>query len=216
MDTPKTNLRATRTYDRTCKLCKGKDKKKMKIVCFGDSLTAGFGVTSKERWSYLLQQKLHCQILNSGINGDTTSGMLSRCYEDIVLNKPTHVIIMAGTNDLFRYISLNRIEENIRLLLSEAINFSIIPILATIPPCDITMCKLMWQDDYDYSNFNNSLKQYRQWILNFCSENQLQCIDFYKVFMQVFDNLNTHNYLIDGIHPTALGHQLMAQNIEIK
>ena len=188
----------------------------MKIVCFGDSLTAGYGVTKKERWSYLLQKKLGCQILNCGINGDTTSGMLSRSYSDIVLNKPTHVIIMGGTNDLFRSISLNNIEENIKVLVREAINYSIIPILATISPCDTAMCKLKWQDDYDYSNFNNLLMQYRQWILKYSFENQLKCIDFYKVFMKVFDSINTSNYLIDGIHPTAKGYQLMAQNIEIK
>ena len=188
----------------------------MKIVCFGDSLTAGYGVTKKERWSYLLQKKLGCQILNCGINGDTTSGMLSRSYSDIVLNKPTHVIIMGGTNDLFRSISLNNIEENIKVLVREAINYSIIPILATISPCDTAMCKLKWQDDYDYSNFNNLLMQFRQWILKYSFENQLKCIDFYKVFMKVFDSINTSNYLIDGIHPTAKGHQLMAQNIEIK
>lgn len=188
----------------------------MKIVCFGDSLTAGYGVTTKERWSYLLQKKLNCEILNLGINGETTSGMLSRSYDDVILNKPTHVIIMAGTNDLFHYVKLSQIEENIKLLLNEAIKYCIIPILATLPPCDTVMCKLKWQDDYDYSNFNNLLNQYRLWILKYCYENNLRCIDFYTVFKQVLNTVNTNQYLLDGIHPTAKGHKLMAQNIEIK
>lgn len=188
----------------------------MKIICFGDSLTAGYGVTNNERWSYLLKQKLDCVILNFGINGDTTAGMLSRSYEDIILNKPTHTIIMAGTNDLFRYVPLIQVEENIRLLTCEAIEYSIIPILAVPPPFDINICQLEWQDDYDYSHSSDLLKQYRQWLLKFCSENKLQCIDFYKVFIEVLNNANTRDYLFDGIHPTPKGHQLMAQNTEIK
>src|ERR1044072_29001 len=56
---------------------------KRKIVAFGDSLTAGFGLLENESYPYLLQQKLKAdgydyEVLNAGVSGDTTKGGLER------------------------------------------------------------------------------------------------------------------------------------------
>src|SRR5262245_29977078 len=52
-----------------------------KIIAFGDSLTAGFGLTENESYPYLLQQKLKAdgydyEVVNAGISGDTSQGGL--------------------------------------------------------------------------------------------------------------------------------------------
>jgi hypothetical protein len=72
---------------------------KMKIVCLGDSLTYGYGVEKNNRWTQLIKSELNAEIINKGINGDTTAGMLMRSYNDIIKDYPTHSIIMGGTND---------------------------------------------------------------------------------------------------------------------
>ncbi|MCA1640322.1 MAG: GDSL-type esterase/lipase family protein, partial [Acidobacteria bacterium] len=52
---------------------------KPKIVAFGDSLTAGFGLQEKESYPYLLQQKLKAdsydyEVINAGVSGETSLG----------------------------------------------------------------------------------------------------------------------------------------------
>ncbi len=80
-----------------------------KIVCIGDSLTAGYGLEPNENWPFLLAKELKIEVINSGISGDTTSGMLARFKAMVIDHKPTHTIIMGGTNDL----SLNLTDEQI-------------------------------------------------------------------------------------------------------
>ncbi len=54
---------------------------KPKIVAFGDSLTAGFGLAEKESYPYLLQKKLEAdgfnyEVVNAGVSGETSLGGL--------------------------------------------------------------------------------------------------------------------------------------------
>lgn len=56
----------------------------MKIVCLGDSLTYGFGVSRSNSWTNIVNEETRLEIVNKGINGDTTSGMLARFNEDVV------------------------------------------------------------------------------------------------------------------------------------
>src|SRR5688500_11820357 len=54
-----------------------------KIVAFGDSLTAGFGLTERESYPYLLQEQLNSdghnyEVINAGVSGDTSMGGLER------------------------------------------------------------------------------------------------------------------------------------------
>ena len=80
----------------------------MKMVCIGDSLTAGHGVSNHECFVSILREKFQINVLNKGVNGDTTAGILSRSYRDVIQNNPSHVLIMVGCNDFmsgrfFRY-----------------------------------------------------------------------------------------------------------------
>lgn len=72
----------------------------MKLVCLGDSLTYGYKVKPSETWPSLVKQKLNIEVLNKGINGDTTMGMLGRYNFDVRSESPSHVILMGGGNDL--------------------------------------------------------------------------------------------------------------------
>ena len=54
-----------------------------KVIAFGDSLTAGFGLAEKESYPYLLQEKLKAdgydyEVVNAGVSGDTSLGGLER------------------------------------------------------------------------------------------------------------------------------------------
>src|SRR5665647_575487 len=85
----------------------------MKIVCIGDSLTQGFGVSNRENWVALMNKSSKVEFINKGINGDTTSGMLSRFNKDVIEEKPKIVIIMGGLNDIIVENSPGGIQSNI-------------------------------------------------------------------------------------------------------
>lgn len=113
----------------------------MKLVCIGDSLTFGYGVPAKENWVSLIKEPLQMEVLNKGANGDTTSGMLSRSYEDVIKNHPNYVIIMGGSNDFMSNRSLKIVTDNITLIVKDAVNYKIISIIGIEPAVDKLMAE---------------------------------------------------------------------------
>lgn len=182
----------------------------MKLLCIGDSLTYGYGVFRDESWVQLVKKGLNIPIINKGINGDTTAGMLSRSYTDVVENNPTHVIIMGGCNDFMSNRSLNMVEENIKELVKEAIDYNIVPIIGIEPPIDKILAERKWSGDVDYDKVNSTIEDYRQWLINYSTENNIDHIDFYKCFVDNLKIKDPRELYVDGLHPTALGHKLMA------
>lgn len=92
------------------------------ILCFGNSLTAGFGVDPAFSYPSLLQQMLDAEgkkyrVVNAGISGDTTSGGVSRMAQALSL-KPAIVLLELGANDGLRGLPI----EVTRANLEEMIN----------------------------------------------------------------------------------------------
>jgi lysophospholipase L1-like esterase len=71
------------------------------MICIGDSLTEGTDIPVGHTWPALVANALSLEVINCGIGGDTTNGMLSRFYPDVVDRRPAFVFIMGGTNDLW-------------------------------------------------------------------------------------------------------------------
>jgi acyl-CoA thioesterase I len=76
------------------------------LVCFGDSLTAGYGVARGEDFPSLLQRELdgkgmNYRVINAGLSGDTTGGGLDRLPQILAL-KPKVVLLELGANDGLR------------------------------------------------------------------------------------------------------------------
>jgi acyl-CoA thioesterase I len=186
----------------------------MKIVCLGDSLTFGYGVYPSQCWVDLLKQHTKCEIINSGINGDTTAGMLSRSYGDVIENKPTHVIIMGGTNDLLQDYSLGNVINNIEELIYEALQNSIKPIVAIQIPVIESMASIYWDDSIEYKKINKNLEVYRNWVTDYSKDDSLKYIDFYSKFTDELKCREKSELYVDGIHPTALGHKIMYECAE--
>lgn len=104
------------------------------IVCIGDSLTYGYGVSTKSSWVELLRKRLvNVNVVNAGVNGDTTIGMVNRFTEDVVYNNPDIVIILGGTNDFLTNRSAENALKNINIMVKEAIENDIVPIVLSPP-----------------------------------------------------------------------------------
>lgn len=88
------------------------------IVCLGASNTEGYGVAPHESYpsrlaELLAERSLAARVLNAGISGDTTSGMLAR-LENEVPEGTRLVVFQPGINDLH---DLPRREANIAEIL---------------------------------------------------------------------------------------------------
>ena len=87
------------------------------IVAFGDSLTAGLGVTPDESYPAQLQARLRAEgyayrVVNAGASGDTTAGGLRR-VDWALKNKPDIVIVALGANDALRGQDLASVRSNL-------------------------------------------------------------------------------------------------------
>ncbi|MCG8041860.1 MAG: arylesterase [Candidatus Thiodiazotropha endolucinida] len=95
------------------------------LLVVGDSLSAGYGVTTEVRWVNLLSQRLnaHCgpfQVINASVSGDTSQGGLSRLPALLSKHEPTVVIIELGGNDGLRGINSRAMHDNLQRMVSRA------------------------------------------------------------------------------------------------
>lgn len=87
------------------------------ILCFGNSLTAGYGLDEDEAWPALLQERLDSlslpyTVVNAGLSGETTAGGLNRL--DWVLKQPIDLFFLElGANDMLRGLDVVKTKENL-------------------------------------------------------------------------------------------------------
>jgi len=74
------------------------------VVCFGDSLTAGYGAAEGHDYPSLLGQLIKWPVINAGVSGNTTAEALNRLDQDVLTHDPKMVIITLGANDFFRSV----------------------------------------------------------------------------------------------------------------
>ena len=75
--------------------------KKKTLICHGDSLIEASDLDRPSTWPSRVARGLKINVINSGIGGDTTGGLLGRFYPDVIRYQPEIVVILAGTNDLW-------------------------------------------------------------------------------------------------------------------
>ena len=110
------------------------------IACFGDSITAGYGVEPGHAYPDDLQADLtsrgyHYKIVNSGISGNTTKDGVDRLQEVLRLH-PAIVIVEFGGNDGLRGIPIADTRRNLDTIVSTLIHAGSKVVLAgiTLPP----------------------------------------------------------------------------------
>jgi len=181
----------------------------MKVICIGDSITQGYGVPYKENWVELLNENKGIEVINKGINGDTSGGMLSRFYRDVVDEKPRFVIIMGGANDFISGNTMGAVKSNIMAMVHQAYYNRLTPILGISIKADIHNFREDWAKLTDVDHFNYKVLEYRKWILSFCNIFNVMYIDFCDEFENKIKG-DYGNYLTDGLHPSKEGHQILA------
>lgn len=93
----------------------------VRIVAFGDSLTAGYNLSLQEGYPAQLEQYLRdrgyaVEVINAGVSGETSAGGVRRI--DFVLSlEPDIILIGLGGNDALRFLPPEEFEQNLRTIL---------------------------------------------------------------------------------------------------
>src|SRR5258706_11974558 len=93
------------------------------ILFFGDSLTAGYGLSTEEAFPALIEKELNkngniVKVVNAGLSGETSAGGLSRI--DWILRQPIDVFVLElGANDGLRGLPLDQTKKNLQAILDK-------------------------------------------------------------------------------------------------
>lgn len=114
---------------------------KRSILIYGDSVSAGYGMTQPESWPALLGADLALshpgiRLTNSSVSGETTTGGLNRFTKALEVHAPDLVVLELGGNDGLRGYPISSIQSNIgeMIALCQAQNIKVILIGMVLPP----------------------------------------------------------------------------------
>ena len=173
---------------------------KPKIIAFGDSLTAGFGLLEKESYPYLLQEKLKAEgydyeVVNAGVSGDTSIGGLERIDWVLEMDNVEILILELGANDMLRRMPVKNMKRNLAKIIEKAQAKKVkILLCGMLAPPNVGA---QYQRDYQMA-FPDLASEYKTDFLPFLLESVA---------------LNRDLNQADGIHPNAEGSRLMTENI---
>lgn len=177
-----------------------------KLVCMGDSLTEAYLVDEASGWCSLLAKKLGIEVINSGISGDTTGGMLARFQTMVLDHQPSHVIIMGGTNDLSYDLPNNLIFSNITAMIRLARHNNILPVVGIPVP--------VYFDENDEENgICLGLKSLSQRMMIFQKELRQLVVEDGFPMIDFAEGMTEDLFLKDKVHPNEKGHERMMLSV---
>lgn len=170
-----------------------------KIVAFGDSLTAGFGVAPDESYPAQLAKQiqengLQYEVINAGVSGETSAGGVRR-IEWILKSQPTVVILELGVNDGLRGLPLQQTYTNLHTIIERLKAEGVRVILAGM------RIPVNYGEEYTGEFF----EMYKRLAQEF----KIPLIPFLLEGVAAQPGLNQG----DGVHPTAEGYTIVAQNV---
>jgi acyl-CoA thioesterase-1 len=175
--------------------------KKKTIVFFGNSLTAGYGLSPEQAFPVLIQKKidslgLHYQVVNAGVSGETSSGGKTRI--DWILQQPVDIFVLElGANDGLRGIPLSETKKNLQ---------DIIDSVKVKHP----QAKLLFAGMQIPPNMGQKYAgEFRDMFGELAKKNSMALIPFLLEGVGGEPDLNQ----ADGIHPNEKGSKIVAENV---
>ena len=112
-----------------------------KILVYGDSLSAAYGIAEKRGWVALLgerlsREKLDYSVANASISGETSAGGASRIARVLDIHKPAVVIVALGANDGLRGLPVGEMKKNLAAMAkaSQAAGAKVVVAGMRLPP----------------------------------------------------------------------------------
>ena len=186
--------------------------KKWKIVFIGNSIVNGFPHKRSQCFVSLYRDMTHSEVINKGVDGETTPGALARFEADVISHKPDKMVFLGGTNDYIYNVCTP--EETLRYfgqISSLCKARGIIPIFLIPLMVDAEMAGRLWIPDVDYTAVAASLLRLRELMLAFGEKEEVQVIDTQTFYSGLYSEGTKAEYLRDGLHPTVPGHEKLAE-----
>lgn len=171
------------------------------ILFLGNSLTAGYGLTPEEAFPALIQAKLdtagyHFHVVNAGISGETSAGGVRRI--GWLLQNPVAILVLElGANDALRGQDLRATRTNLQTIIDHTRGHD--------PATKIIIAGMQAPPNLGTSYTG----EFRQLFIDLARENDAALIPFLLEGVGGIPALNQ----ADGIHPTAEGHRIIAENV---
>ncbi|SEG19224.1 arylesterase [Sphingobacterium lactis] len=195
------NSRAENTAD-TSAIEQPKVEKNKRILFFGNSLTAGYGLDSKDlAFPNLIQQKIDSLNLpytcvNAGLSGETTAGGLDRI--DWILKDPVDVFVLElGANDGLRGISTETTTKNLKAIVEK--------VRKAYPDCKMVLAGMMVPPSMGEKYFND----FSAIFPKVAKEENMTLVPFLLDRVAGITALNQS----DAVHPTKEGQVILAENV---
>ncbi|GAB5408799.1 MAG: SGNH/GDSL hydrolase family protein [Balneolaceae bacterium] len=173
-----------------------------RAVFLGDSITKEWADSNPEFFSKNLYKA-------KGINGETTSQILTRFNTDVLDLNSKVVVVLAGTNDIAGNsgpTSNEMIQANLSKMCDLAIEHDI----------KVILCSILPTDDYPW---RKGLKPAQRiidintWMKAYCIKKNHSYLDYWSAMAH--ENKGMKNkYTYDGVHITQEGYKVMEKLVE--
>ena len=199
-DAPKESARTTDPPPPAAPAAPAAPKKSLpKIIAFGDSLTAGYGLPVEQSYPSLLESKLErdglaYEVVNAGVSGDTSAGGVRRI--DWSLEGDVKIVILElGANDLLRGQPISAMKQNLSQIISRIKTRGAEVLLAG-----------MEAPTNSGPDYRRSVHEAFQTVAR---EHDVALIPFFLDRVAGIESLNQE----DGVHPTAEGTRIVAETV---
>lgn len=173
-----------------------------RILFFGNSLTAGYGLeNTDEAFPGLIQQKIDSlnlpyHVINAGLSGETTAGGNERI--DWLLKQQIDIFVLElGANDGLRGLPVDETYGNLQSIINK--------VKSAWPDCKVVLTGMLVPPSMGQSY----AEDFKQVFPKLAAENELNLVSFLLENVAGEVELNQN----DGIHPTVEGQRIIADNV---
>ncbi len=177
------------------------ENKEKVILFFGNSLTAGMGLDTEEAFPAVIQEKIDSldlpyQVVNAGLSGETTAAGRNRV--DWVLNQQVDIFVLElGANDGLRGIPIEETRRNLQAIIDT--------VREENPEAKIVLAGMQIPPNLG----EEYTRGFRNIFPELAEKNNVELIPFLLEGVAGNPSLNQQ----DGIHPTAEGYEIVAENV---
>ena len=174
------------------------------ILFFGTSLTAGYGLDPTEAYPSLIQNKidslkLNYKVINGGLSGETSAAGKSRI--DWLLKQPVHIFVLElGANDGLRGLSVKETAANLQAVIDK--------VKTRYPEAKLVMLGMQMPPNMGVKYTG----EFKAVFSSLAEKNKMTYVPFLLEGVGGIATLNQE----DGIHPTAEGQKILAENVWLR
>lgn len=191
----------------------------LRVICFGDSLTAGFQSPTRANpqarstpYGEWVQERLGGagQVTISGICGELTGEMVMRFRRDVLAHQPHYVVILGGTNDLGWNGPTHEIIRNLVKMYEKTLAAGGIPVPVTVPSLRVEDAGCSREGLEWVVGHLDRRRELNAHILEYAATKNLVSVDLFAATAEPESDLLAPEYSNDGLHLNTAGYRRFA------